>query len=46
MYNELKELRNQAVHDFDFNPRPESVLNYVELSKRLVNVLRALPEST
>jgi hypothetical protein len=46
MYNDLKSLRNQAVHDITFRPRPESVLNYIELSKRLVAVLRALPSET
>jgi hypothetical protein len=46
MYNELKQLRNQAVHDTDFRPRPESVINYIELSRRLVEVLRRLPNAT
>ena len=42
MYNDLKLLRNQAVHDIDFRPRPDSVISYIELSKRLVSVLRKL----
>lgn len=42
MYNELKHLRNQAINEVAFNPRLDSVLNYIELSKRLVEVLGSL----
>ena len=39
MYNELKGLRYQAVHEIDFNPRKESVLSYIQLANELVSVL-------
>ena len=41
LFNDLRVLRNQATHDLDFSPSPESVLNYVQLAytlqKRLEN---------
>lgn len=41
MYNNLRQLRNQAVHDTNFSPRPESVLDYIALSKDLLSVLQS-----
>ena len=44
LYYELRNLRNQAVHQADFNPSLESVLNYVQLSERLISSLEKLQE--
>lgn len=35
LFNELRMLRNQATHDLDFNPSPESVITYVKLAQNL-----------
>lgn len=40
-YNDLKSLRNQAVHDTSFAPRPSSVLEYAALARTLATALRA-----
>jgi hypothetical protein len=40
MYNDLRMLRNRAVHDVDFSPRPTSVVEYAELANELLTVLR------
>jgi hypothetical protein len=40
MYNDLRMLRNQAVHDVDFSPRASSVIEYVSLTSELTGVLR------
>ena len=40
MYNDLRMLRNRAVHDVDFSPRTTSVVEYAELAKELLGVLR------
>jgi hypothetical protein len=40
MYNDLRLLRNRAVNDIDFSPRPSSVVQYAELANELINVLR------
>ena len=36
--NELRHLRNRATHEIDFNPSPESVIDYVRLSRELADV--------
>ena len=41
MYNDLRQLRNQAVHEASFAPRPESVVDYISLSKNLLSVLQS-----
>lgn len=35
LFNDLRVLRNQATHDPDFSPSPESVIKYVQLAKGL-----------
>lgn len=35
LFNDLRVLRNQATHDPDFSPSPESVVNYVQLAHGL-----------
>ena len=35
LFNELRVLRNQATHDPDFSPFPESVIKYVQLAEGL-----------
>lgn len=40
MYNDLRQLRNQSVHEPGFAPRSESVVDYIGLSKELLNVLK------
>jgi hypothetical protein len=40
MYNDLKGLRNQAVHEANFSPRPASVVEFAELAGELQAVLR------
>lgn len=40
MYNDLKALRNQAVHEATFAPRPGSVVEFAELAGELQAVLR------
>lgn len=40
IYNDLKSLRNQAVHDPAFAPRPSSVVEYAALASELAAVLR------
>ena len=42
LYYELRNLRNQAVHEPDFNPSQEAVLNYIQLSDRLISSLERL----
>lgn len=39
MYNELKMLRNQAVNEVSFAPRPSSVVQYATLAHELATVL-------
>lgn len=43
-YNDLKSLRNQAVHDTSFAPRPSSVLEYAAQARTLAAALRPLAE--
>lgn len=45
-YNDLKDLRNRAVHDTSFSPRPSSVVEYAALAKSLAAALRPLSAST
>jgi hypothetical protein len=40
MYNDLRALRSQAVHDVAFAPRPGSVVEFAELANELQTVLR------
>jgi hypothetical protein len=40
MYNDLRTLRNRAVHDVDFSPRPSSVVEFVGLANELLAVLK------
>lgn len=40
MYNDLRMLRNRAVNDIDFSPRPSSVVEFVALANELVAVLQ------
>lgn len=40
MYNDLRMLRSRAVHEVDFSPRTTSVVEYAELAKELLAVLR------
>ena len=40
LYRELRSLRNQAAHEIDFNPSPESVVSFVRVSKELEAALR------
>jgi hypothetical protein len=35
LFNDLRVLRNQATHDADFSPSPESVIQYVQLAQAL-----------
>ncbi|MCD9008143.1 hypothetical protein LDO31_18260 [Luteimonas sp. XNQY3] len=35
LFNDLRTLRNQATHDADFSPSPESVIQYVQLANGL-----------
>jgi hypothetical protein len=42
LYYDLRSLRNQAVHDENFNPSQEAVLNYIQLSTYLQNRLNQL----
>lgn len=47
IYNDLRALRNQAVHAGDFAPSYESALNYIDLSVRLQSAIEArLPGGT
>ena len=39
IYNDLRMLRSQAVHEIDFSPRPSSVVEFVDLANELVAVL-------
>ena len=39
IYNDLRMLRSQAVHEIDFSPRPSSVVEFVDLANELVTVL-------
>jgi len=41
LLNELRHLRNQAVHDTDFSPSTESVLSYVQLAEEIANAMQA-----
>jgi len=36
LYNELRGLRNLAVHQINFSPSREAVMNYIKLSNRLM----------
>jgi hypothetical protein len=40
IYNDLRTLRDRAVYDIDFSPRPTSVVEYAELASELLAVLR------
>jgi hypothetical protein len=40
MYNQLHSLRNRAVHEVDFSPRPARVVEYASLANELLGVLR------
>jgi hypothetical protein len=46
MYNDLKSLRNQAVHDPSFAPRSSSVIEYVALANELGAVLAPYASDT
>ena len=48
LYNELRALRNQAVHLPEFAPSSDAVLNYIDLALRLKSALesRMLPGGT
>lgn len=37
---ELRSLRNQAVHDLEFNPSTESVLGFVKLASEVLNFIK------
>ena len=39
MYNDLKMLRNQAVHEVAFAPRASSVVEYATLANELATVI-------
>jgi hypothetical protein len=43
-YNDLKMLRNRAVHEVDFTPRPSSVIEYATLANELAAVLSPYAE--
>ncbi|MEO5716794.1 MAG: hypothetical protein ABIT37_25165 [Luteolibacter sp.] len=41
LFHDLRVLRNEAAHSRDFDPSPESVLRYLQLSSNLMTALRA-----
>lgn len=45
LLNDLRTLRNQAVHELEFKPSAESVLAYVKLANELKGVLRQAAEN-
>jgi hypothetical protein len=42
LYNQLRRLRNEAVHARNFEPGEESTLNFIELALRLYSTIRAV----
>jgi len=40
LFHDLRSLRNNAVHDPDFNPPAESVVHYVQLARELTSALK------
>lgn len=42
LLNELRHLRNQAAHEWDFNPAVDAILSYVELANDLIGALKKL----
>ncbi len=40
LLNDLRVLRNEAAHSRDFDPSPESVIRYLQLSSRVIKALR------
>jgi hypothetical protein len=42
LFNELRSLRNSAVHAKGFDPSPDAATNYIELAVRLYETLRVL----
>lgn len=45
LLNDLRTLRNQAVHELEFKPSTESVLGYVKLANDLIGVLQRAAEA-
>lgn len=45
LLNDLRTLRNQAVHELEFKPSAESVLGYVKLAQALISVLQHAAEA-
>jgi hypothetical protein len=45
LLNDLRSLRNQAVHELEFKPSSESVLGYVKLASDLIGVLQRSAEA-
>ena len=45
LLNDLRTLRNQAVHELEFKPSAESVLGYVKLANDLIGVLQRAAEA-
>ena len=45
LLNDLRTLRNQAVHELEFKPSAESVLAYVKLANDLIGVLQRAAEA-
>lgn len=45
LINDLRTLRNQAVHELEFKPSTESVLGYVKLANDLIGVLQRAAEA-
>jgi uncharacterized protein YutE (UPF0331/DUF86 family) len=42
LLNELRALRNQAVHEVDFRPAPDSVGSYIKLANELLAAIHAV----
>lgn len=42
LLNELRALRNQAVHEVDFRPAPDSVTTYIKLANELLAAIHAV----
>lgn len=42
LLNELRALRNQAVHEVDFRPAPDSVTAYIKLSNEVLAAIHAV----
>jgi uncharacterized protein YutE (UPF0331/DUF86 family) len=45
LLNDLRTLRNQAVHELEFKPSAESVLGYVKLATDLIGVMQRAAEA-